>query len=255
MIRVCETIEKDLKIIWIKNEDLGSRFTELYQQINHAKISVELVEFESRPFLYSDRLLNNPRQKAFNTLLKVYQRIYFKKVIHASQTAKLKAEGFDFHSLKGFDTAYISSWGRLDHKTFNKTYFIPVDEIKKEIQDFDTPTIGVHIRRTDHQLVIDKTPLDKFISAMDDQLKKEPGVNFYLASDSAEVKSELTRLFGEKVITHSSSNAERSSSKGMHDAMIDLYSLAGTNKIIGTGLSTFTLMASEINGIELIEIR
>lgn len=254
MIRICETIEKDLKIIWIRNEELGSFFSELYKPLNHPTVKIELLEFDKRPFLFSDRLLSNPRQKLFNTLLKVYQLFYFDRVFHASHTAKLNKSGFDFHELKHFKSPYISSWGRLDHQLFNKKFFKPIDRIHEKFLTFSSPTIGVHIRRTDHQLVINKTPLIKFYEVMDNEIKKNPEVKFFIASDSAEVKIQLATKYPDQLITHSPEKSDRSSSTGMINAMIDLYSLANTEKIIGTAMSTFTLMASEINGIELVEI-
>ncbi|XOV90870.1 MAG: hypothetical protein ACFHWX_11735 [Bacteroidota bacterium] len=254
MIRICETIEKDLKIIWIKNEDLGSPFKELYHPLNHPTVKTELIELNKRPFLYSDRLLGNPRQKLYNAFLKQYQKFYFDKVLHARETALLKTKGYDFLNLKNYQKPYISSWGKMDDKTFNSSIFEPVDSIKPEIITFKTPTIGVHIRRTDHSLVINKTPLERFYQMMDQELIEDPKVKFFVASDSAEVKVELEKRYPDHLITTSPLKSERGSSKGMINAMIDLYSLANTKKIIGTSLSTFTLMASEIKGIKLIEI-
>ena len=254
MIRICENIQKDLKVVWIKNEDLGCSFTDLYEPIDHSKVKIELIELDKRPFIYSDRLLDDLRQKVYNTILKQYQRTSFDHVMHASEMALKKTQGYDFHTLSQYSRPYISSWGRMDKGKFNSKLFRPKEEIQRQIPTFSTPTIGVHIRRTDHQQVIDKTPIEKFIETMNKEISLAPKTKFFVASDSAEVKSELTNIYKDRIITYTNENAVRSSVDGMINAMVDLYSLANTSKIIGTGISTFTLMASEIKGIELIEI-
>ena len=254
MIRICESIQKDLKVIWIKNEDLGCFLSDLYTPLAHPTVKIELVELESRPLIYSDRLMNELRQKVYNTFVKIYQKTRFDFVMHTSEMAQEKAMGYDFHVLSKYKNPYISSWGRMDKGKFNSNLFKPREDIQKKIPPFPTPTVGVHIRRSDHQLAISKTPLEKFIQAMNEELKLEPKTNFFIASDSADVKSELTDIYPDKIITSTNESAIRNSTDGMVSAMIDLYSLANTSKIIGTGISTFTLMASEINGIELIEV-
>lgn len=254
MIRVCESIKKDLKIIWLINEDLGSAFHLLYQPIRHQEISIELIEFDSRPFFYSDRLLNNPRQKLYNRFLKAWQSFSFDHILHASETARLKSEGYDFTLLDQYSNTYISSWCRFDDKPFRPQLFQPVGQIQKQIPIIKPNTIGVHIRRADHTLAIQQSPLEMFVEAMDAELDNNKDVNFFVASDSAEIKSKLIELYGDKIMLNSPSNADRDSSDGMLDAMKDLYGLANTQKIIGSSISTFTVVASEINGIELIDL-
>ena len=254
MIRICESIQKDLKVVWIKNGELGCFFTDLYEAIRHPKIKIELIELDHRPLIFSDRLMDDLRQRVYNTFLKIYQKNRFDFVMHTSEMARKKAQGYDFHALSRYSNPYISSWGRMDTGKFNRSLFKPKEEIQKKIPSFPTPTVGVHIRRSDHQLAISKTPFEKFIQAMNEELKLEPKTKFFIASDSANVKSKLANIYSDKIITSTNENAIRNSTDGMISAMIDLYGLANTSKIIGTSISTFTLMASEINGTELIEI-
>ncbi len=254
MIRICESIQKDLKVVWIKNEDLGCFFSDLYTPLEHPSIKIELIELENRPLIYSDRLMDDLHQKVYNTFLKIFQKTRFDFVMHTSEMARKKAMGYNFHVLSKYNNPYISSWGRMEKGKFNSSLFKPKKEIQKSVPPFPTPTVGVHIRRSDHQLAISKTPFEKFIQAMNEELKLEPRTHFFIASDSADVKSELTDIYQDKITTITNESAIRNSTDGMISAMIDLYSLANTSKIIGTGISTFTLMASEINGIELIEV-
>ena len=254
MIRICESIQKDLKVVWIKNDELGCFFTDLYEPLRHPVINIELIELDYRPLIFSDRLMDDLRQKIYNTILRQFQRIRFDFVIHSSEMAKKKAQEYDFHALSKYKNPYISSWGRMDKGKFNSNLFKPKVEIQKMIPTFLTPTVGVHIRRSDHQLAITKTPFDKFVEAIDYEIELQPKTKFFVASDSTNVKSELKGIYQDRIITSTHESAVRNSTDGMINAMIDLYGLANTSKIIGTGISTFTQMASEINGIELIEI-
>ncbi len=254
MIRICQKAGKDLEIIWIKNEDLGSFLSELYQPIEHPKVKISVRELDKIPFIYSDRLMNFTRQRIYNSVLKIYQKTRFEAVFHASETALLKAKGYDFNELIQYSSVYLSSWGRLDRDKFDSKLFQPLNDIQGLLPIFDNKTIGVHIRRTDHLVVIAKTPLEKFFTIMDKELKKDPNVKFFIASDDDRVKDQLVEKYQDRILMESPLKADRSTSNGMKKAMIDLYALANTQKIIGTGLSTFTQMASEINGIELIDI-
>ncbi len=254
MIRVCESVKRDLRIIWLINEDVGISFHDIYKPLKSEAINITLVELSDRPLIYSDRLSGGLRQSVYNTLLKLLQRYKFSFVKHARETARLKASNYNFHQLKTYPSAYLSSWGKLDSLPFDSSRFLLQVAISKKIQTFKANTIGVHIRRTDHTLAIQKSPLENFINKMKEELEANTKLSFFVASDSADVKTTLLEKFGDKIFISDKENASRNSQSGMINAVLDLYGLANTSKIIGSSISTFTAMASEIRGIELIDI-
>jgi hypothetical protein len=87
---------------------------------------------------------------------------------------------------------------------------------------------------------------------MENEIKLEPKSNFYLATDDNEVKIKLKKHFGAKILTYDNSELTRSNEKGMKDAVVDLWCLSHTSKIIGSYTSSFSAMAAEIGKINLI---
>lgn len=140
------------------------------------------------------------------------------------------------------------------YKHFDMTkIFVPTADIQKEIDDvvckFDH-TIGVHIRRTDHVLSKKESPLESFIRVLNNEINKDDLVSFYLATDDFEVKKEIVRIFGNRIIT-CNCELSRSSLEGMKYAVVDLFCLSRTARIIGSASSSYSETASELGGINL----
>ncbi len=110
--------------------------------------------------------------------------------------------------------------------------------------------VGVHIRRTDHDICISESPTEVFINEM----RKEPDeVCFFVATDELTEREKLIREFGkERIIFNEDAELSRASEKGMEDAVVDLYALSRTNKILGSSTSSFTEMAAKISEIPLL---
>lgn len=78
----------------------------------------------------------------------------------------------------------------------------------------------------------------------------DPSVYFYVASDSSKEKMILKERYGEKVLMLEE-EVQRSNTKGIENALIELYILSQTEKIYGSVYSSFSRLASELSGISL----
>lgn len=85
---------------------------------------------------------------------------------------------------------------------------------------------------------------------MDAEIKKNVNTKFYVASDDDEVKESLKSKYPDRIITLMD-NTDRNSLEGMKFAVLDLFSLSKTNKIIGSVGSSYSQIAAEIGGIEV----
>lgn len=120
--------------------------------------------------------------------------------------------------------------------------------------DFDNHTIGVHIRRTDHTTCITESPDKLFVEAMQQCIDADPAARFYLATDDAALKARLAVRFPDRIIMQQCVGT-RSDLRGMEEAVIDLWTLARTSRILGSYWSSYTDTAAEIGGIALHIIR
>lgn len=136
--------------------------------------------------------------------------------------------------------------------------FVPVARLRERIEataaDFSLNTIGVHIRRSDNVESISVSTDDRFLAHMSAALEADPATTFYLASDSGASKRLMLDHFGRHVITDLRPT-ERGTLAGMEEAVVQLYALAKTRKVLGSYWSSFSHTAAHIGGIEEVIVR
>ena len=149
---------------------------------------------------------------------------------------------------------YSGGWYGIDRSDFAR--WRPVQElecrIEKECGKVGNPAhaLGIHIRRTDNEVAIRESPDELFIERMQQEIKQDPSVRFYLATDSPTVKEKFSTLFGQRLITPQG-RLSRNDTEGMKQAVVELYTLARCRHIIATWYSTFSRTAAAIGSTEL----
>jgi hypothetical protein len=161
------------------------------------------------------------------------------------------------------------SWARLlPH--FESAYrasikeWRPVPSIRAKVEKlaaaFGPHTVGVHIRRGDHLAGSRRSGLRRssdaaFFARMDAELAAEPSSNFFLATDCAATEERFREQYREAVIVNRDKrfvpSVIRQSKDNQRDAVIDMFVLARTRKILGSNYSSFSSMAADIGGIEV----
>lgn len=230
-------------IYWNNSRGLKADYSELFKPIPHD--DVKLVE--NKQWLYNikgkkDYLIRWPllkilfEQNVFNFSIYRDGEIYRKLKMSYSRSFLL-----------------ISCYPMCTKYTI-QGMFVPQDDIQNRIDEvvagFSERTIGVHIRRTDNVVSIQSSPLEKFTSMMDAEIKKNSNTRFYVASDDDEVKECLKTKYPDRIITLMD-DPDRNSLEGMKFAVLDLFCLSKTNKIIGSVGSSYSQIAAEIGGIEV----
>ena len=249
-ISFSEKNDVEIKILWVRNSELNCPFTKLFKAIESTGIT-----FYDLPFLpFKYRLLY--KEKYF--LNKFSKMVLFDKVVFFRECERLIQENYNFENLIKYKKVFLSSWSRFYPNALMYKLFHPIDELKERIEDrtqnFSVNTIGVHIRRNDNRESIFYSPTELFVKLMKEEININNETNFYLASDSVVVKQELIREFKDRIITVCE-DTERNSIKGIQAALVDIYSLSRTKKILGSYFSSFSETAAHISGIELKTIK
>jgi hypothetical protein len=160
----------------------------------------------------------------------------------------------------------------------------PISKLQKKInifanKYFDKNTIGVHIRRGDLYYLIKDTGIklmtDKdYIKLINNEIKKNKNTKIFLATDSKMTIKKFKKIYPKRLRHYGtdykhyfdtnwdSINTEKNLAEKLNVApktnqqyaIIDLFLLSKTNKIIGEGHSGFSNLASEIGKIELITV-
>ena len=67
-----------------------------------------------------------------------------------------------------------------------------------------------------------------------------------------EEEKRLREVFPDRILSNQNRCLRRDSREGIQDALLDLYSLASTRKIIGSYFSSFTDIAADMHKIPLV---
>lgn len=251
VIALNQLYNRTIEIIWFKDVALNACYCSLFEQMNLPNVSIREARFID--YLIYDR----PRKH--NLFLPViFQSFAFKKRVYEQTCYKRFLQGKAYPELALKGSVYMASFVRLTPPKLHFTMFKPIKKIllEKEIicAQVGTMCIGVHIRRGDNTQSIEESPLSLFLDRMDKEISVNPKTNFYLATDSDQVKDLIVRRYGERIITLHRS-ADRLSDSGMQDAVLEVYVLASTKKIFGSCHSSYSVLAAELGNIPYEEIR
>lgn len=252
-IRLSRNLKKQLNVIWLGNTpQLRCSFDRLFQPLDQVYLTSPKVTslYLAPQTIQSSNLL---RRKLLAFSAKAFQTVSFQKVIDNDEVVELIRNN-QLATLANYQSVMI-----LTDRSFDSanTYdaFKPISTLEKAIQTrtaaFKKHTIGLHIRRGDHEKSTQHSPLHLFVDAMTQEISRNVETNFYLASDSLQVKQSLLERFGDRIITQLSTTS-RNSERGMQEAVVELYTLSQTSKIYGSYWSSYSRVAANISGIELV---
>ena len=249
-ITLAQQTDSKLKVIWLPTWDLYAPFDSLFEPINEERVTLRNAS------AWDKFTLDRPRRKNLYFPY-LFQYITFEEGKYERSFYSLVQQKFDFKEwITSKRKVYMASYHAFYpyEQSLIGEIFTPIQFIKERIDDrctqFVNNTIGVHIRRTDNIASIQQSPLVLFFEIVDEELDKDNHTMIYLATDSEEVKLQMRKRYGNRIIS-SSTPADRNSVAGIQDGLIDMYTLARTRKIYGSFQSSFSEMASQIGGIPL----
>lgn len=246
-VQLSETTGTALRIVWFKDWGMGAEWREIFKPMKHYALR--------EASLLDSLVYDRPRKRNF-FVPKLFQNLLFEQRIDEYDVTPLKRKNFDFCVWAKGRNSYMSCYqdfGTVDNSLYSDL-FSPTDEIEQRIarnleQLGDAP-IGIHVRRTDNRAAIERSPISLFFDAMDSIVRDNPAQRFYLATDDEETKNEMLKRYGDALLM-SSSKAERGTTEGIKDAVVEMFTLARCREIYGTADSSFSVIASRIGDIPL----
>lgn len=237
-----------LKVLWFKDWGMGAGFYDLFilstPDDNIKIIEANFVDF----FLYDKPKKSNLWLSYFYQKWK-FDGIYSRKELSGGISFE---EWYQLH--KNAMNLYVMHCYKIIEDKNYLNELSPIIPIKKTIDErlklLSPHTIGIHIRRTDHFQSIQESPLFEFVNKMKQEIEIEPATNFYVASDSKDEKSQLKTIFGNKIITMDKF-VRRDIKEGIIEALVELFTLAGTKKIYGSSGSTYSMLAAQLSNIPI----
>ncbi|MCI8599056.1 MAG: hypothetical protein HFJ10_11570 [Lachnospiraceae bacterium] len=228
--------KEKLFVLWYLCPELNCPFEALFQPVREIKI-------------INIRSLIDPRKLFLQ--LTARQRFGNDDIL-ANKTDGVLHEDF-YESLK--NPVYIFTWEHF-YPSQDYHFYVPVNELQARIDSitssFGERCVGVHIRRTDNAVSMGKSTTEQFLTLMRKELEEMPKTRFFLATDDKEEEALLRETFPGKILSNEERTLNRNSVKGIQDALLDLFCLSLTDKLIGSYWSSFTDIAADMRGIERV---
>jgi len=235
---------------WDENAELNCPFSMLFQPIHGVTVVPGSGKFK---FVRS----NNQRSSFKRYAAKVVNRLSgVDYCIDEKDFAELVWPGkLDIARVKrNHRRIYFRTFEEFGDNALDLTRLRPVNDLQHTIDEvsagFASDTIGVHIRRGDHPTAAERSPEKIFVEKMSVEIERDPHARFFLCTDDSEVERRFKEAFGSRVRTHSREKS-RSAPEGVRSALVDLYCLSRTRKIIGSYQSSFSEVAARLGGVEL----
>lgn len=236
------------RIIWIQDKFLNCRLDELF-----GSLEFPVKETTKEPWL----IRHYPKRKRipwpFPGLLGALQRTYIYDHVYDSQASDyITIDRLDLLKKKHKKHLVLDTCNALkipgkklqDH---DYSFLKPIPELQERIEErtknFNDATIGVHVRRGDFP-ARHTSEIAIYIKYLNQTIYENEQANFYLCTDDEEVKQHLIDEFGDRIITNNE-EAVRTSTQGVQQALVELYSLSKTNGVIGTAHSSFSFTAAK----------
>lgn len=245
-IAFCQDYNLKLKVIWFKDKGMGADFHSLFELSEDVnKSNIEIIDAKWYHYIY-----DRPRKKNL-WLPSLWQQAIFDQILLEKDA--YNKEITCSQKLQDKNNSYLVAFYPICTKEGMLHLLSPKLYIREKIEYykslFGENIIGIHIRRTDNVLSINRSPLDLYIKVMNDSIKNESNIKFYVASDSKEEKEKLKTIFRDKVYSLDCIS-NRNSKEGIVDAIIELYLLSSTKKIYGSFASTYSTLAADLSNIK-----
>lgn len=245
-IKLAREGNKKLQIYWDRNLELNAQFDMLFEY--PLNISIKPIPIKYKIWIkmipYSSKLFG--LQNWYLRLFK-YDFVFLDRMVKDVLHNKLNLQKEVNQAKKTF----ICSCEEVNYCDISDyQVFKPVATIREKIDKlalrFNTSTIGIHIRSTDHITSLKKSPFYLFENKIDEEIRINPEANFFLATDNEEYQNRLVQKFGNDKILFHTKEFRRDTTKGITDAVVDMFCLSRTSKIYGSYYSSFSYVAGRI---------
>lgn len=241
-IALHKALSEPIEVIWERNKELNCSFSDLFEPIEGIKI----IEWN---FLYRfQKLAKQRRLKELESImLGADVRL---NDIEVREMRHMRTDLLDL--IKNAGSVFINTCERFygDNETVREIK--ACDKIVKQLREhkLESSYLGVHVRLTDSELSVKYSPLDLFRESLQTYFKMKPESKVLLCTDDDKVVETLREDFGNKIMNIPSVK-DRSKSKAIQAALVDLLLLSRSEKIIGSYWSSFSEEAANYGGIEL----
>jgi len=275
---MAEDLGRELHLSWNEHQDMpDTSLSDLFSEPTLKPSTLSASSFsrlEQWRFCHRNREVLSLRDQLKRSVLPHHQ---FNSIgcdmvatgIHPASQRILISSYYSYSLRRTSDAAF--------YRRRNRAYqnFAPTPELDQAIEKFVVDafgdhTLGIHLRtgisirnakmgiHDGNHFWPDGIPFEKFFALIDEEIAAHPGTKILLATDNLSVCAPLLSRYEDRIIMYPKATDDgmvgRSSLADHKNALIDLFLLARTQKMIGTYNSTFSYEAAVIGDVPFIEI-
>lgn len=246
-------INAELQVIWQPDDGLNAEYSDIFQDNENFSLIKPNILYSL--FVSRSKLLNS-KIGIIRYSVKTYNEL-IKKILQLD-VLLLNDEVTNLQYVKEIcenkhRILIMTGYQCLEYPEGVRT-FVPADHINliinKIAAGFKKNMIGMHIRRTDHVVSMNKSPIYLFENKILEYIESKRDIGVFLATDDPEVESYFKDKYPEIIFTYEKTFG-RDTKEGMLDAVVDLYLLSKTEKIYGSYWSSYSGIASLLGDIKL----
>lgn len=243
---------KRLRILWNNDSALAAEFEDLFEPVPNVEVvTVTTDGYHAKPLLRmkSERLRKKLSAKcSFVTEVDKWGGMTSEQIFQMVDEQCRNAADIYLKSWRYFTPVYEDDNITLD-------FLKPSEKVRQRGEELfdriDADTVGVHIRRTDHEMAIAGSPLSAFIEKMEKESERKEDCRFFVATDDRDVEREIVQKFNGRAFCKENKSFGRRQRDGMLDACVDLWALSMCSKILGSKGSTFGEIAAKWGSCQL----
>ena len=255
---LAKRFDKELVILWRRTSDCDCRYDAMFDKKQFADVPVTIIQIDQ--FHRHLKGMKNPFLIVQELILRGVNQIKYKLVKGYYQSKCTVRKFFEWDKEDSFqleraatESCSVEAFSGIHHQGQVSTVLFHEQTIKAAkatMAQAGSACIGVHIRRTDHNLAKGSLT-ESFLAAMKKAIEENAATTFYLATDDWSEQEKLESIFGDRIITQQNKTLSRSSESGMFSALVDCLCLSQTTVIFGSFESKFSRLAAELGEIEL----
>lgn len=239
---LAKKLNRPLTIYWQNNDECASDFCDLFDPIN-IDIPIDVIEYKGLKYSIARK-----KNLYYPKLLRIFS--VDKEILNFN----CKEDGDIIPLISSDGITFIQTCHSITQHYDFQALFKPISSIMNAINSvtalYSDNTIGLHIRRTDNVQAIAHNDISSFENCINRELEADSSTKFYLATDDMYVKDYLINKYGTAILTFDIP-LNRNTVEGMRGAVVDLWCLSKTKRIIGSFYSSYSEVASFIGKIDL----
>jgi hypothetical protein len=241
-------LDTSLFIVWNENNELNCPYEQLFEQIEDFVIIKKKGKYNYLTRSNQTTSQGKLKAKIKNSLIGFDHYITDEDAPHVNL----------FETARTHKCIYIKTCQRFSESLDEFKLFKPIPLIRRKIdslfENINSNIIGVQIRGTDHELSRINSPAELFIKRMQELIAENKDILFFLATDEPSIENNLKEVFGNRIITNTKELSRRTIN-GIQDAVVDLFALSNTQRILGSYWSSFSEVAAWIGDKKLEVIK